>query len=40
MANTKVAIIAANVGRFDAYKVFNVALAAAASDAERDLLYL
>ncbi|MDR9855005.1 DsrE/DsrF/DrsH-like family protein [Paenibacillus sp. VCA1] len=31
---TKVAIIAANGGMFDAYKVFNIATAAAASDAE------
>lgn len=30
----KVAIIAANGGMFDAYKVFNIATAAAASDAE------
>lgn len=30
----KVAIIAANGGLFDAYKVFNIATAAAASDAE------
>lgn len=34
MANTKVAIIAANGTLFDAYKVFNIATAAAASDAE------
>jgi len=34
MADTKVAIIAANGTLFDAYKVFNVATAAAASDAE------
>lgn len=39
MANTKVAIIAANGGRFDAYKVFNVALAAAASDAEVGIFF-
>lgn len=32
--NTKVAIIASNGGIFDAYKVFNIATAAAASDQE------
>jgi peroxiredoxin family protein len=31
---TKVAIIAANGGLFDAYKVFNIATASAATDAE------
>lgn len=31
---TKVAIIASNGGLFDAYKVFNIATAAAATDAE------
>lgn len=30
----KVAIIASNGGMFDAYKVFNIATAAAATDAE------
>jgi len=39
MANTKVAIIAANGTRFDAYKVFNVATAAAASDAEVGIFF-
>ncbi|NOU93190.1 sulfur reduction protein DsrE [Paenibacillus sp. LMG 31456] len=32
--NKKVAIIAANGGLFDAYKVFNIATAAAATDAQ------
>ncbi|RXT07928.1 DsrE/DsrF/DrsH-like family protein [Ammoniphilus sp. CFH 90114] len=32
--STKVAIIASNGGLFDAYKVFNIATAAAATDAE------
>ena len=32
--SNKVAIIAANGGLFDAYKVFNIATAAAASDKE------
>jgi peroxiredoxin family protein len=32
--NTKVAIIASNGGLFDAYKVFNIATAAAATDQE------
>ena len=32
--NTKVAIISSNGGLFDAYKVFNIATAAAATDAE------
>ncbi|SEH77299.1 Peroxiredoxin family protein [Halobacillus karajensis] len=39
MANTKVAIIAANGSLFDAYKVFNVATAAAASDAEVGIFF-
>ncbi|AUJ25380.1 sulfur reduction protein DsrE [Virgibacillus dokdonensis] len=39
MANTKVAIIAANGGLFDAYKVFNLATAAAASDAEVGIFF-
>ncbi|SET48666.1 Peroxiredoxin family protein [Oceanobacillus limi] len=39
MANTKVAIIAANGNRFDAYKVFNIATAAAASDAEVGIFF-
>ncbi|SFE97741.1 DsrE/DsrF/DrsH-like family protein [Alteribacillus iranensis] len=39
MANTKVAIIAANGSLFDAYKVFNVASAAAASDAEVGIFF-
>lgn len=34
MMSKKVAIIAANGGLFDAYKVFNIAAAAAATDAE------
>lgn len=36
---TKVAIIAANGGLFDAYKVFNIATAAAASDAEVGIFF-
>ncbi|HET6871568.1 MAG TPA: DsrE/DsrF/DrsH-like family protein [Sporolactobacillaceae bacterium] len=36
---TKVAIIAANGGLFDAYKVFNVATAAAASEAEVGIFF-
>jgi len=39
MADTKVAIIAANGTLFDAYKVFNVATAAAASDAEVGIFF-
>ncbi|MGR9050431.1 DsrE/DsrF/DrsH-like family protein [Halobacillus faecis] len=39
MANTKVAIIAANGSLFDAYKVFNIASAAAASDAEVGIFF-
>ncbi|MGI8316985.1 DsrE/DsrF/DrsH-like family protein [Halobacillus mangrovi] len=39
MTNTKVAIIAANGNLFDAYKVFNVATAAAASDAEVGIFF-
>ncbi len=35
----KVAIIAANGGMFDAYKVFNIATAAAASDAEVGIFF-
>lgn len=35
----KVAIIAANGGLFDAYKVFNVATAAAASDSEVGIFF-
>ncbi|HET7616498.1 MAG TPA: DsrE/DsrF/DrsH-like family protein [Bacillales bacterium] len=35
----KVAIIAANGGLFDAYKVFNVATAAAASDSEAGIFF-
>ncbi|WP_210365756.1 DsrE/DsrF/DrsH-like family protein [Bacillus sp. REN3] len=35
----KVAIIAANGGRFDAYKVFNIATAAAATDAEVGIFF-
>ncbi|MHA6252710.1 DsrE/DsrF/DrsH-like family protein [Oceanobacillus sp. CAU 1775] len=35
----KVAIIASNGGLFDAYKVFNVATAAAASDAEVGIFF-
>lgn len=39
MANTKVAIIASNGNLFDAYKVFNIASAAAASDAEVGIFF-
>jgi len=39
MADTKVSIIAANGSLFDAYKVFNVATAAAASDAEVGIFF-
>ncbi|OZU89125.1 sulfur reduction protein DsrE [Virgibacillus indicus] len=39
MANSKVAIIASNGGLFDAYKVFNIASAAAASDAEVGIFF-
>lgn len=35
----KVAIIAANGGMFDAYKVFNIATAAAATDAEVEIFF-
>jgi len=35
----KVAIIASNGGLFDAYKVFNIATAAAATDQEVCFLY-
>jgi peroxiredoxin family protein len=35
----KVAIIAANGGMFDAYKVFNIATSAAASDAEVGIFF-
>lgn len=35
----KVAIIAANGGMFDAYKVFNIATAAAATDAEIGIFF-
>lgn len=35
----KVAIIAANGGLFDAYKVFNIATAAAATDAEVQIFF-
>ncbi|MFX3624826.1 MAG: DsrE/DsrF/DrsH-like family protein [Ectobacillus sp.] len=35
----KVAIIAANGGLFDAYKVFNIATAAAATDAEVEIFF-
>lgn len=37
--NKKVAIIASNGGLFDAYKVFNIATAAAATDQEVCFLY-
>ncbi len=37
--NTKVAIIASNGGLFDAYKVFNVATAAAATDQEVSIFF-
>ena len=36
---TKVAIIASNGGLFDAYKVFNIATAAAATDAEAAIFF-
>ncbi|MFT0800031.1 DsrE/DsrF/DrsH-like family protein [Bacillus swezeyi] len=36
---TKVAIIASNGSLFDAYKVFNIAAAAAASDAEAGIFF-
>ncbi|MCC2248455.1 DsrE/DsrF/DrsH-like family protein [Virgibacillus sp. AGTR] len=39
MSNTKVAIIAANGTLFDAYKVFNIATAAAASNAEVGIFF-
>ncbi|QHS21899.1 sulfur reduction protein DsrE [Virgibacillus sp. MSP4-1] len=39
MANTKIAIIAANGGLFDAYKVFNIASVGAASDAEVGIFF-
>ncbi|MFZ3578325.1 DsrE/DsrF/DrsH-like family protein [Virgibacillus sp. DJP39] len=39
MGNTKVAIIASNGSLFDAYKVFNIASAAAASDAEVGIFF-
>jgi len=39
MTNTKVAIIAANGSLFDAYKVFNIATAAAASEAEVGIFF-
>ncbi|WP_070120377.1 DsrE/DsrF/DrsH-like family protein [Bacillus marinisedimentorum] len=35
----KIAIIAANGGMFDAYKVFNIATAAAATDAEVQIFF-
>ena len=37
--STKVAIIAANGGLFDAYKVFNIATASAATDAEVGIFF-
>src|SRR5690606_2365768 len=37
--SNKVAIIAANGGMFDAYKVFNIATAAAASDKEVQIFF-
>ncbi|MCM3571387.1 DsrE/DsrF/DrsH-like family protein [Neobacillus mesonae] len=37
--NKKVAIIASNGGLFDAYKVFNIATAAAASDKETAIFF-
>lgn len=37
--STRVAIIAANGGLFDAYKVFNIATAAAASDQEVSIFF-
>lgn len=39
MADTKVAIIASNGSLFDAYKVFNIATASAASDAEVSIFF-
>ena len=39
MMSEKVAIIAANGGLFDAYKVFNIATAAAASDKEVQIFF-
>lgn len=39
MERVKVAIIAANGGMFDAYKVFNIATAAAATDAEVGIFF-
>lgn len=39
MSTNKVAIIAANGGLFDAYKVFNIATAAAASDKEVQIFF-
>ena len=37
--STRVAIIASNGGLFDAYKVFNIATAAAATDAEVSIFF-
>lgn len=39
MMSNKVAIIAANGGMFDAYKVFNIATAAAASEKEVQIFF-
>lgn len=39
MANSKIAIIASNGSLFDAYKIFNIATAAAASDAEVSIFF-
>lgn len=39
MKTLKIAIIAANGGMFDAYKVFNIATAAAATDAEVGIFF-
>ena len=39
MMKRKVAIIAANGGMFDAYKVFNIATAAAATDADAAIFF-
>ncbi|MFC2948153.1 DsrE/DsrF/DrsH-like family protein [Virgibacillus sediminis] len=39
MVNTKVAIIASNGSLFDAYKVFNIATASAAPDAEVGIFF-
>ncbi len=39
MMTTKVAIIASNGGLFDAYKVFNIATASAATDAEVTIFF-